>query len=208
MTIAARDAWPELAHMLAAAPTAQVLRGGSAEDLGLLGLSEQSYLGAMVAHTGGITVDHGWLRLLGGAGADLPSLVDVAEGSSGYCAVGFDVLGGVFALDGGAFGPGDGHVHYFAPDSLDWEDLEITHGQFLTAMLTDSIGQFYESFRWAGWREEIAVLALDRGVSLYPPLSTAEGKHPNLSSRRAVPMAELVGEHWPNGAQDEDRQNG
>jgi hypothetical protein len=93
-------------------------------------------------------------------------------------------------------------------DSLEWEDLEITHGQFLTAMLTDSIGQFYESFRWDGWREEVAVLALDRGISLYPPLSTAEGKHPNISSRRAVPMAELVGEHWPTGAQDEDRQNG
>ena len=208
MANAAQDAWPELAKMIATAPTAEILGGGSAEDVRLLALTERSYLGAMVAHTGGITVDHGWLRLLGGAGSALPSLVDVNTGSSGLCSVGFDVLGGVFALDGGAFGSGDGRVHYFAPDSLEWEDLEITHSQFLTAMLTDSISQFYESFRWDGWREHVAVLALDRGISLYPPLFTAEGKNPNFSSRRNVPVAELVRDHWPKGAEHEDRQRG
>ncbi len=197
MTNAAQDAWPELTETLAAAPTAQVLPGGSSEDLDSLGLTERSFLGALVAHTGGVIVDHGWLRLLGGPGSGLPSVVDANARSSGLCVVAFDVLGGVFALDGGALGAGDGSVHYFAPDSLEWEDLEIPHSRFLAAMLSDAIGQFYEPFRWNGWREEVAALALDRGMSLYPPLFTAEGKDPDRSSRRDVPMPELVGDHWP-----------
>ncbi len=197
MTNAAQDAWPELTEMLAAAPTAQVLPGGSSEDLDSLGLTERSFLGALVAHTGGVTVDHGWLRLLGGPGSGLPSVVDANAAPPGFCVVAFDVLGGVFALDGGALGAGDGSVHYFAPDSLEWEDLEIPHSRFLAAMLSDAIGQFYEPFRWNGWREEVAALALDRGMSLYPPLFTAEGKDPDRSSRRDVSMPELVGDHWP-----------
>lgn len=199
MTSGADDAWLELVDLLAAAAAVQILEGGSAADLGLLGLTERSYLGATIVHTGGITVDHGWLRLLGGAGSDLPSLAEVNAASSGLCVVGFDVLGGVFALDGGALGTGDGHVHYFAPDTLEWGDLEIGHSQFIRAMLSESINQFYEDFRWGGWREDVETLELDRGIALYPPLFTAAGKIPNSSSRRAVPMIELVGDHWPKG---------
>lgn len=154
----------------------------------------------MVSHTGGITGDHGWLRLLGGGGAQLPALVEVNAASSGLCVVGFDVLGGVFALDGGAFGPGDGRVHYFAPDSLDWEDLEITYSHFVTQMLSGSVDAFYEPFRWDGWRDEVGPLALDRGISLHPPLFTLEGKDPSSSSRRDVRMVELAGDHWPGSA--------
>ena len=208
MTHPADDAWSELAEMLETAPNARVLGGGSAEDRKILGLTDRSYLGAMVANTGGVSVDHGWLRLLGGAGGDLPSVVEVNMVPSGFCIVGFDVLGGVFALDGGAFGAGDGRVHYFAPDSLEWEDLEITYSQFLAAMLSDSIDQFYKPFRWDGWRVDVTGLALDRGISLYPPLFTAEGKNPSSSSRQDVPMAELAGGHWPESAANDDRQRG
>ncbi len=191
--------------MVAAVPTAQMLGGGSLADARRLGLTERSYLGATVAHTGGISVDHGWLRLLGGGSEHLPSLAGVNAASSGLCIVGFDVLGGVFALDGGALGTGDGGTHYFAPDSLEWEDLGITHSQFVSAMLSDAIDQFYEPFRWDGWRDDLAALALDRGFSFYPPLFTAEGGNPSVSSRRAVPMAELTDGHWPEGGADEDR---
>ncbi|WP_141399182.1 DUF2625 family protein [Curtobacterium sp. 'Ferrero'] len=205
MTSAADDAWPELTEMIGAAPSARILDGGSIEDLARLGLTERSYLGALVRHTGGVVIDDGWLRLLGGAGGQLPSLVDVNARSSGLCVVGFDVLGGVFALDGGAFGSGDGSVHYFAPDSLEWEALDVSHSRFVTAMLTDAIGKFAESLRWDGWRDETSALALDHGVSLYPPLSTAEGKDPSASSRRPVHMSELVGDFWPGVTTGHDR---
>ena len=191
--------------MVTGASAAKLLGGGSPSDAGRLGLSEASYLGATVAHTGGITVDHGWLRLLGGGSGQLPSLASVNAASSGLCIVGFDVLGGVFALDGGALGNGDGGTHYFAPDSLEWEDLEITHSQFVAAMLSDAIDRFYEPFRWDGWRDDVAALALDRGFSFYPPLFTAEGKDTGSSSRREVSMAEVANGHWPGAGRDEGR---
>lgn len=202
VTKLSQDAWPELSGLIAAAPAAQVLEGGSVADRAHLGLTERSYLGALIAHTGGITVDHGWLRLLGGAGGRLPSVLDANTDSSGRCVVGFDVLGGVFALDGGSLGVGDGHVHYFAPDSLRWEGLDLTHSEFLTAMLTDAIGHFYGSLRWDGWAADVAALALDRGFSMYPPLWSAEGKDPNASDRRDVPMTEVARDHWPAGTSE------
>lgn len=94
-------------------------------------------------------MDHGWLRLLGGDGGQLPSLAEVNTPSSGLCIVGFDVLSGVFALDGGALEPGDRSMHYSAPASLEWEDLEIAHSHFVAAMLSDAIDRFYEPFRRA-----------------------------------------------------------
>ena len=197
MTDAADEAWPELAALVAAASTARILAGGSEGDLEVLGLTKRSYLGAIIENSGGITVDQGWLRLLGGTGSDLPSLVQANARSSGLFVVGFDVLGGVFALDGGALGAGNGSVHYFAPDTREWEDLGTSYTEFVEAMLAGSAEQFYEPFRWAGWQDEVAGLGLQRGMSFYPPLFTAEGKNPSVSSRRAVQMGELIGDLWP-----------
>ncbi|WP_267423600.1 MULTISPECIES: DUF2625 family protein [unclassified Curtobacterium] len=197
MTNAADDAWPELVALVAAAPTARILEGGSEGDREVLGLTKRSCLGAVIGNSGGITVDQGWLRLLGGTGSGLPSLVQANTKSSGLVVVGFDVLGGVFALDGGALGAGDGSAQYFAPDTLEWEGLGTSYSELVAAMLAGSIEQFYEPFRWAGWQDEVGGLGLDRGMSFYPPLSTAEGKDPSVSSRRAVQMRELVGDLWP-----------
>ena len=49
----------------------------------------------------------------------------------------------------------------------------------------------YASLRWPGWEAETAAVALDKGLMLYPPPCTVEGRDPSKVSRRAVPRDEL-----------------
>jgi hypothetical protein len=97
----------------------------------------------------------------------------------------------VFAIDGGAFGSGTRNVHYFAPDSLEWEDLEGGYSQFVQWCFTHDLEGFYEGYRWPGWREDVARISCDQGFSIVPPLWTKEGKDLARQDRAAVPMREL-----------------
>src|SRR5690242_18738970 len=93
----------------------------------------RSPMGAIVYHTGGLLIDRGWLRVLGGGGnARLQrSLMGWNQGrtfegeacTAGYMLIADDVLGGFFAGNGGALGPDVKNVYYFAPDTLRWESL-------------------------------------------------------------------------------------
>jgi hypothetical protein len=153
-----------------------------------LQMSTRSPLGAIALHTGGLLVDHGWLRVLG-AGCDrLPRALDVWNGSPPRLTSGLlvadDVLGGSFA-----WFREPRTIHYFAPDTLRWEDLELGYADWLATMLGDDLGAFYASLRWDGWQDEVLPLAGDRALLVWPPLVAAE--HPLVERvRRAIPMTE------------------
>jgi hypothetical protein len=112
-----------------------------------------------------------------------------------------DVLGGVFALNGtnpAAHGrPGEtGDVIYFAPDSLDWVSLECGYGAWLTWLMSGGLDTFYETLRWPGWEGEIGGFRCNQGLSIYPFLWSKEAKDDLAgTSRKAVPMRELLGLH-------------
>lgn len=52
-----------------------------------------------------------------------------------------------------------------------------------------------EQTAWAGWADEVAEVALDQGISAYPPPWTAEGKDLSVVSRKPVPLDELLSIH-------------
>lgn len=191
------DAWPELSQLVAASPLNVTVCPPKADSstAATLGLGTGSYLGALARNTSGVIVDDGWLRLLGGSSTDegLPGLDQASAGTTGLLVVAYDVLGGVFALDGGALGTGNGSVHHFPVDSLVWEDLELGHAAFVTWMLEGATVDFYEPLRWAGWQNDIAPLPPRQGLSLYPFPFSVEGKDLSKVSKRAVPMSELLG---------------
>ncbi|KAB2350417.1 DUF2625 domain-containing protein [Actinomadura rudentiformis] len=173
-----------------------------------LQITVRSMLGAVVWHTGGLLLDDGWLRVYGSpaADADLPGLAQVngfpqrfepTWQPAGGLVVAHDVLGGVFALNGAdAVGrPGaPGQMVYFAPDSLKWEALKIGHSAWLAWLLSGGLEDFYAALRWSGWREEVAEVTASEGISVVPFLWSAEAQQDlNATSRRRVPMAELLG---------------
>ena len=108
------------------------------EVLRFVGVSTKSYLGAVAYHTGGILLDQGWLRVFGGGSQDFgASLKDwnVKQGGSrrldGAIVVAYDLIGGFFALNGGALGDDTGSMYYYAPDELEWEPLEVRYSEWL-----------------------------------------------------------------------------
>ncbi|MET7963894.1 DUF2625 family protein [Micromonospora zamorensis] len=197
-----QSAWAEISALVAAAPyPVEVLAADperAAACLTALEVTTRSWLGAVVANSGGLVIDHGWLRVLGGGHDGLP---DVAA-EVGRLVVAFDVMGGQFAwlqAEPGARPT----VHYFGPEDLAWQDLELGYGDWLEAMLAGSLTGFYEGLRWPGWESEVASVALDQGISALPPPWTREGKDLAAVSRKPIRLAELVSVH-----QDAARQLG
>jgi len=160
--------------------------------LGKLQITTKSLLGAIGYDTGGILVDGGWLRFLGSGHSRLTrTLPGWNEGRSDGCyLIADDVVGGFFALNGGAWGPDLGNVYYNGPDDLNWQTLGISFSDFFARSLTPQFAEFYRPYRWDSWREEVAQLPGDRCFSFYPPLWTVEGS-PQTSDRRSIPIQEM-----------------
>ncbi|GAA5019169.1 DUF2625 family protein [Kitasatospora paranensis] len=206
-------AWPLLLRECAGSPAApEVLTGDPAQGAACLlqlQVTARSYLGAMALNCGGLRFGGGWLRVYGGAGgAGLPGLaevngfpteVDPAWRPDDALVLGHDVLGGVFALNGpdpAALGrPGaPGQVRYLAPDTLEWEALEMGHGAWLGWLLSGAVDSFYQGLRWPGWQQETAALSPDQGITVYPFLWSKEARADLAgTTRRPARMAELLG---------------
>ncbi|MGW2775676.1 DUF2625 family protein [Streptomyces olivaceoviridis] len=210
----ADPAWPELEQAFTgSAVPVRVLPADPDEGrrcLLQLQVTARSVLGALTLHCGGLVLDDGWLRVYGagGAGGGLPSLgrvngfpeeLDPHWHPAAGLVVGHDVLGGVFCLNGhdpaGDGRPGDpGQMTYFAPDTLEWEALDMGHSAWIGWLLAGGPERFYAGLRWQGWREEAAALELSQGISVVPFLWSKEA-HEDLAatSRRAVALREVVG---------------
>src|SRR5262245_34387499 len=83
-----------------------------------------SPMGAVVYETGGLLIDGGWLRILGSGHPRLPRTLpgwnkgrtsSETQSAPPILVVADDVIGGSFAINGGALDGPLGHVHYFAP---------------------------------------------------------------------------------------------
>jgi hypothetical protein len=197
-------AWPIVQKWIAEAKNEVIVlpttpeRG--AETLVGLQVTTRSPMGAIAYHSGGLLVDRGWVRVLGAGGPRMEGNFARWNGGSdaylpridGAMVVANDVLGGLFALDGGAFGPARGGAFYFAPDSLQWEDLERGYSDLLKFFLDGDLAKFYGNQRWSAWENDVAALDPDRGMSLFPPQWSKEGADPSKVSRAPVPMKELV----------------
>ena len=196
-------AWPEVQEWIAAATNhVEVLPVDEANRdaaLHAIQVTTRSPMGALVYETGGLLIDHGWLRILGSGHSRLPrSLASWNEGRTmfgdgeppGYLLVADDVLGGFFAINGGTLGEEMGSVFYFSPDSADWECLDIGYSEFLMWSLQGDVAGFYESMRWPGWEQEISALNGDQAISVYPFLSA---KGPPIAERHrgVVPISEM-----------------
>lgn len=163
--------------------------------LASLNATEHSTLGALVANCGGVTVDHGWLRLLAGGSSLMPSLPDMNLGdghsTEDYLVIGHDVLGGRFAINGRGDRAAPGEVCYLAPDTLEWLALGMGHTAFVEWVLGSNLGLFYRDLRWPGWELEVDQLAPDQALASYPPPFAAQGGDLSKVRRSAVPATEL-----------------
>ena len=192
-------AWPQVkSWLMNAACAVEVLPASEdkrAEALIQVQVTTRSVLGAVVFETGGLLVDHGWMRVLGSGHPRLTRSVpgwNSLMSSSGYYLVADDVIGGFFALDGGSLGFETGEIAYFAPDTLAWEGTGLQYSGFISWCLSGKLAEYYKDCRWTGWEHEIAIVEGSRALSIVPPLFT-KGPPIGERQRRAVPIEEVWG---------------
>lgn len=67
-------------------------------------------------------------------------------------------------------------IFYFAPDTLEWEDLELIYPKLIQNFTEggEGIEDFFKSFRWEGWRENTKDIKHNEGISYHPFLWTKE----------------------------------
>ena len=116
-------------------------------------------------NSGGFIVDN-WIRIYG------CGILNVVEKNILYnkdnyvdILIGEDILGGLFALK-------NEYVYYYAPDSNEWENLEIYYTQFLNWILNspDNVNKFYQYFRWNNWKKDCKNIKITEGILFYPLL--------------------------------------
>jgi hypothetical protein len=164
-----------------------------------LQVTSRSPMGSIALESGGILIDDGWVRVIGSGHSRLPRALDTwnrleqpAHRLPGGLLVGDDVLGGFFALNGGGILGPAGHVFYFAPGSLRWEDVAASYSEWLWSLLRGDLERFYGDSRWSSWRSDVRQVPGDRAFSIYPFLFT-KGPPVAERSRRPVPLEELWG---------------
>ena len=144
-------------------------------------ISEASLLGTIVYETGGIIFD-GWVRVLGSGERNIADWNNTLK-LNDLLVVADDILGGLFGLN-----IETDFIYYFAPDTLRWEEMNVTYAQFLQWLTEGNVDMFYESLRWDGWEDEVSSLNFSDGLSCYPPLWAVEGN----KSRKPMSLREIV----------------
>ncbi len=191
-------AWPHLRQWLADAPNPASIwttpRERGEATLYRLQVSATTTLGAMALYTAGVSVDGGWIRLLGAGGAPLGPGLREWNGLSGKPAalpgaliVAHDVVGGFFVVNAGAFEGEEGRVLYRAARA--WVDLGVGYTELVRWMLEADLDRFYQGLRWPGWREDLRELPPSHGYVFDPDLRAqpALGGPGAVERRRRIP---------------------
>ena len=155
----------------------------SRQILNTFKIKEEDLLGNIVLNTGGIVIDD-WIRIYGAGKVNFyqrnikfpyDNLL-VAE----------DILGGLFAL------LDNGNIGYFAPDTLMWEDNDLSYSEFIYWALHGDTDTYYQDYRWNTWQNDLQNLDINNGVSFYPFLWTEEDNF-EKRVRKEIPMEEIIG---------------
>jgi Protein of unknown function DUF2625 len=194
-------AWSEIQKFISESKNAiEVLPGKKEAGEKLFGemrVTSRSLMGTLVLETGGLLIDHGWLCFLGSGSPKLQKNIlqwnspkdDL--GIDKAFIVAYDVVGGFFAVNGGAFPGEKNHIFYWQPDVLQWLNMKGSYSQLFSWALTANLDHFYGRLRWPGWQEEVKQLTGDQGFSIHPFLWAKTDVPLAERSRRAVPMTEL-----------------
>lgn len=162
-------------------------------------VTTRSPMGAIIYETGGILIDGGWIRILGSGstrlnrslpGWNLGKSITTYGQAAPFLLVADDAVGGFFVLNGGGLAPDTGKIYYLAPDSLEYEPLDLSYTDFIIFCFSGDLNAFYENLRWKGWESDIQTLDTAKVFGFYPYLWSKEGKDINKSSRKPVPIEE------------------
>lgn len=155
----------------------------ASDTLVRLQVTTRSMLGTFAYETGGLSIAEGLVRLLGSGSKRSISQAAIVSGcplDGSYpdvLIIGDDVFGGLFALNGGRFGPEQlGQVFHLAADDTVWVPLGVGHAEFIRWCLTDDLSTLYAPFAYLDVFALRPLPAFHETLSFYPFLWTKEAK--------------------------------
>ena len=171
------------------------------EELVALQVSTRSPMGAVVYESGGVLFYRGFVRLLGSecermtrglASWNEKMMPNLPIQGRPYLIVADDVVGGYFAINGGGLCENAGVIYYLAPDTLAWEDTQLSYLDFVYWLFCGDVESFYKPFFFEGWQDVVARLSCDETFSFYPFLWSKEAQDVGVGalSRKAVSAEE------------------
>ena len=107
--------------------------------------------------------------------------------NSNHCLIAYDILGGLFAINIEKLNS----IEYFAPDTLEWEDLEIDYKEFLYWITTNQLDTFYQELIVSDLFTLDLSLESNEVVLTYPFIWSMEYT-PLGAARKIVPFKELL----------------
>lgn len=167
-----------------------------------LQITNKSTMGAIALECGGILIDNGWLKILGSGHDSISGNILSWNNLNGTklefplekaMIIAYDIIGGFYAINTGEFGSSMNTIFYFAPDTLEWENLEMSYTDFLYWAMNGDLDLYYKQFRWLGWEKDIESLDGNQGVAIYPYLWSSVSHDIEKCSRKPVSMLELWG---------------
>lgn len=194
--------WQEIKNMIISSNRLSVLNLSEIkegeESLEILQITPKSVLGSIVLNTSGIVIDN-WIRILGhdskiNRGILSYNLIredGIAKKIDKMLIVADDVVGGIFALNAGKFSEGIGEVWYFAPDTLEWESLEMKYSEFIAWTAQGNVDEFYSTMRWSTWKEDSKNVKFNEAILIYPFLWSNEIQL-EKADKKIVPADELL----------------
>ena len=107
--------------------------------------------------------------------------------NSNHCLIAYDILGGLFAISIEKLNS----IEYFAPDTLEWEDLEIDYKEFLYWVTTNQLDTFYQELIVPDLLTLDLSLEKNEVVLTYPFIWSMEYTLSG-AARKIVPFKELL----------------
>ena len=196
------DLWQEINNMLRSSNRKIDLNLDESKDgikaLDILKITSKSVLGSIILNTSGIVIDN-WIRIFGHNSNINRGIIEynvieengVATKVIKMLIVADDVVGGIFALNAGRFSEGIGKVWYFAPDTLEWESLEMEYSEFIAWTTQGNIDEFYSTMRWSTWKEDCKNVKFNDAILIYPFLWSNEIQL-EKADKKIVPSEELL----------------
>ena len=167
--------WNEIKSILkSSTKNIKILSSNYNNSLNNLNINENSVLGQVIINTGGIFIEN-YIRLFGSGdeensyniykyNLELKKYFD-----DNIIIIGNDIFGGLFSLN-----KEKNNILYFAPDTLEWEDLDITYKEFIKFVTSEKIDEFYKSYKWSTFQEDIKKVKFNEGILIYPFLWSNE----------------------------------
>lgn len=200
VTAAIDSAWAEIANLAENSKNKNVILPAKLKQaqaaLSALPSAISPNLAAVVSHSGGITIDDEWIRILGSGHEQLkrsvPEWNKNKTGKNEFLLVADDALGGFFALNYGKLGTDTGKIYYFSPKKTAFIPLNKDYKDFLEFCFNGDLTQFYAGMRWKSWRTDVKNLGTDNAYVFLPFL----WRNPNINIEKRIRQVVSVEEKY------------